>query len=417
MTPYKVLVDLGFNNIVSEAVAQTQTGAEVLTKFQSYLMANSESCGVVNQFVREASQHRYDNGINEALVKIAAYIQENKIGWALASACESIKANGSNFNMLNRNAATQVEKLLEQDETNIEKYIRAGALKNVMFCESFRNIAKQVFNNQTIVEAKADYVKTTPVSLVESVTDGHCFVTAGKLFKIDDAKNITEGNWNEVSNTFKTVESLLESNICKIDETSITTNYAGAEYIVREEGSVDKKVNEEVRTFTTEQFRDQARLMTMSCNPRKRAEVAQVMEAIALVSENYDKIVSLDHVGIYETKNDRFMVIESGSNLYAALLVSNRHPRWTINEGAIEALSFIKTKTNVELNEEYKTVLENAIEKADEEHKEKLAAEIKENEDKSIRDRIALLTEQYKDDPVRLKILANLAAEYAALTD
>ena len=143
MTSYKVLIELGFNDIIAEAHAQTQTGAEVITKYQSYLMTNPESCGVVNQFVREAAQHRYDNGVNEALAIISDYIQSNKTSWALASACESVKNNGSKFNMLNRNAASQVEKLLEQDEENVVKYIRAGALKNVMFCESFRNIDRK----------------------------------------------------------------------------------------------------------------------------------------------------------------------------------------------------------------------------------------------------------------------------------
>ena len=56
MTSYKVLIELGFNDIIAEAHAQTQTGAEVITKYQSYLMTNPESCGVVNQFVREAAQ-------------------------------------------------------------------------------------------------------------------------------------------------------------------------------------------------------------------------------------------------------------------------------------------------------------------------------------------------------------------------
>ena len=415
MTPYKVLVELGFHNIISEATAQTQTGAEVITKYQSFLMTNEESCGVVNKFIREAAQHRYDNGVNEALTRVSDYIQANKTSWALATACESIKSNGSNFNMLNRNAATQVEKLLEQDEENVVKYIRSGALKNVMFCESFRSIAKQVFAGQTIVEAKADYTKITPVSLVESVTDGHCFVVAGKLYKTDDAQNVTEAAWNEVSNTFRIVESLLESNICSIDETSISTKYGNAEYIINEANTVIKKQGNEERTFTTEQFRDHARLIVMSCNPRFKAATAQVMEAIALTAENYDSIASLDHVGIYETRQDRFLVIESGSSIFATLLASSRHPKWTINEDAIKALSFIKTKTNVELGEEYKTVVEAAMEHASAEQKEEMARQLAENEDKSIRERIANLTEKFKDNPVQLALLANLAAEYSQL--
>ena len=54
MTP-KVLKELGLYGILSESYAQTQTGQEILTKYQSDLMANEESCEVANQFVREAS--------------------------------------------------------------------------------------------------------------------------------------------------------------------------------------------------------------------------------------------------------------------------------------------------------------------------------------------------------------------------
>lgn len=416
MTPYKVLVDLGFNSIIMEATAQTQTGAEVINRFQTYLMANAESCGVVNQFVHEAAQHVYDNGVSEALTRVTDYIQSNKTSWALASACESILANNLSRNMLNRNAAKQVEKLLEQDEDNVVKYIRSGALKNVMFCESFRSIAKQVFAGEIMVEHKAEYKKTTPVSLVESVTDGHCFVVAGKLYKTDDSQNVIEANWDEVSNTFKVVESLLESNICKIDETAITATYNGTEFIISEAGMVTKKQGAEERQFTTEQFRDHARLMVMACNPRHRNNLAQVLEAIALTSENYDNIASLNHVGIYETANDRFLVIESNSTLFSTLLASNRHPAWTINEDAISVLSFIKSKTNVELGDEYKAVVEAAMEHASEEQKAEVARQLKENEEKSVKDRIAALTEAYKNDPVKLQLLASLAADYASLT-
>ena len=416
MTPYKVLVDLGFNHIVMEATAQTQTGAEVINKFQTYLMANAESCGVVNQFVREAAQHVYDNGVAEALTQVTDYIQSNKTSWALASACESILANDLSRNMLNRNAARQVEKLLEQEEENVVKYIRSGALKNVMFCESFRSIAKQVFAGEQIIEHKAEYKKITPVSLVETVADGHCFVVAGKLYKTDDSQNVVEANWNEVSNTFKIVESLLESNICRIDETSITTSYNGCEFIISEAGSVTKKQGAEERQFTCEQLRDHSRLMVMACNPRHRNNLAQVLEAIALTSENYDNIASLNHVGIYETANDRFMVIESNSTLFATLLASRRHPVWTINEDAISALSFIKGKTNVELGDEYKAVVEAAMEHASEEQKAEVARQLKENEEKSIKDRIAALTEKFKGQPAKLAVLASLAADYAMIT-
>lgn len=416
MTHYKVLVEMDFGHIISEASAQTQTGAELLSKYQSYLLANPESCGVVNQFVREAAQHRYDNGINEALGRVADYIQSCKTSWALASACESIQANQSKNNILNRNAARQVEKLLEQSEENVVKYIQAGSLKNVMFCESFRTIAKQVFAGRTIVESKADYTKHTPVSMVESVADGHCFVVAGHLYKIDDAKNITEAAWTEVSNTFKVVESLLEARITTIDESGITVNYGDVEFHINED-KITRKQGKQEREFTVEQFRDNSRLVLMTANPRRRAEYAQVLEAIALTAENHEAIASLDQVGVYETARDRFVVIEAGSTLYASLIASTSHPQWTVNENAIETLSFIKSKTNVELGDEYKTAVTEAMEHATAEHKEEVARQLQENQDKSIKDRIAALTEKFKGDPVKLQLLASLAADYASISE
>lgn len=417
MTPYKVLTDLGFGDIIHESTAQTQVGGEVITKYKSYLMTNAESCKVVNQFVREASQHRYDCGVNEALGRVADYIQQNKTSWAIATACESIKSNNSNFNLLNRNAATQAEKLLEQNEENVVKYIRSGALKNVMYCEAFRNIAKQVYAGQPIVEAKAEYKKITPVSMVESVGDGHCFVVARKIYKVDDANNITEASRTEVSNTFLTIENLLESQICSIDEHEIAVNIGNSTYIVSEANNITKKQGEESRSFTTESFREHVRLVLMTANPRRRTEMAAALEGIALVAENYDSIVALDNTSIYETRTDRFLVIESGDSIYASLIASTKHPAWTVNENAVKALSFIKSKTNVELGDEYKTVVENAIESANEEHKAELQAQIAANEDLSIRTRIANLTEKYKDDPVKLSLLANLAAEYSEIMD
>ena len=154
----KIQAELDFSSIIGESMAQTQTGAELLSKYNSYLLVNEASCALVNSFVKEAALHTYDNGINEALTTVAEYINANKASWALATACESINANTASHNYINRNAAKQVEKLLEMDETNVVKYVKNGALKNVMFCEAFRNIAKQIFKETPMVEAAADYV-------------------------------------------------------------------------------------------------------------------------------------------------------------------------------------------------------------------------------------------------------------------
>ena len=406
---YKVLMGCDFTHLVNEASAQTQTGAELITKYRAHLMNNPESCALVNNFVKEAAAVRYDNGVNYVLEVLSDYINSNSTSWALATACESINNNQLSRNYLNRNAAKQVENLLEMDEEKVNQYVRAGALKNVMFCEAFRSIAKNVFNNQPMIEQTAEYTKVTPVSMVEAVGDANCFVVSGKLYKVDE--NVTEGDWKEVSNTFKTVESLLESNICKIDEHDITVKYNNKTYTISEANKV--KVDEQ--EMTVEQFRDNSRLQLTVTNPRRRNEVAGVLEAIAQTSENYDKIVTLDNTAVYSTANDKFIVIENGTQLYASLLQSNHNTGWVVNEDAVKACEYIKKQTNTQVSENYKTNIEGAIDKASEESKEQMMETLENNQILSIKERIELLTEKFKNSPAHLSVLSKLAAEVSEI--
>lgn len=411
----KVLVNLDFASLISEAYAQTQTGAEIINKYKAHVMSNESSCALVNNFIREASQCRYDNGVNDALTVVADYINSNKASWALATACESINANNKPHNYINRNAAKQVETLLEMEEEDVVKYIKAGALKNVMFCESFRNIAKQVFKETPMVESTAEYTKVTPVSMVENVGDGICFQVAGQLYKIDEEKNISEALWNEVSNTFKTVSQLLESQMTVIDNHSIIVNSPVATYTISEAGKVIREGKEGKKEMTISQLREHNRLVLMSTNPRHKNNIAQILEAIALTCENYDSIMNMDNAAIYLTKNDKFVVIESNDTLYASLLMSNRTPKWTINENAIDVISFIKSKTNVSLADNYQSVIENAMNAADEAEKARIEEELKVTEQQNYRERIELLTEKFKNDPVKLAVLSKLAQELSEI--
>lgn len=407
----KILVEMEFASIISEAMANTQTGAEIVNKYKAHVMANPVSCALVNGFIREASQCRYDNGVNETLEVVSNYINQNKTSWALASACESINSNKSSYNYLNANAAKQVEKLLEMNEDEVVKYIKAGALKNVMFCEAFRNIAKQVYKENPMIEANADYTKITPISLIENVGDGVCFEVAGSLYKMDDEKNITEADWNEVSNTFRTVSSLLESNMVKVDNHNIVIETQMGTYTISEADKIIREGKEGKKEMSIDEMREHNRLVIMTTNPRYKNNVAQVLEAIALTCENYDSIVNMDNVAIYTTKNDKFVVMEAGSNIYSTLLASNRHSKWTVNENAIEALSFIKTKTNVSLSENYASLVESAMAAADAEEKTRIEEELKSQEKNTYRERIESLTEKFKNDPVKLAVLSKLAQE------
>lgn len=411
----KILAELEFGSIINEVQAQTQTGAELINKYKAFLMANESTFALVNNFIKEAQNCRYDNGVNYILERLSDYINQNKTSWALSTVCESINNNQKSYNYLNRNAARQVEKLLEMEEDDVVKYIKAGALKNVMYCESFRNIVKQIYKDQPVIEATADYVVTHPVSMIENVGDGYCFEVFGALYKMNEDQTILEAQWNEVSNTFKTISQLLESNICEIDSNTINVKAGNATYSISKAGKVVKNGKEGQLELTVEQLRENNRLVLCTANPRRRNEFAGILEAIALVAENYDNIVVLDNVGVYSTRNDKFMVIESNTNLYATLLQSNRHPKWTINENVIEAISFIKSKTNVQLNEVYGEQVNNAIEAMDAQDKLNIEEAFKDNKVNSYKERIEALTEKFKNDPVKLAVLSKLAQEVSEI--
>ena len=403
----KILAEIDFQSILGESMAQTQTGAELLSKYKSYLLVNEASCALINSFVKEASAHTYDNGIHEALTQVSEYINANKSSWALATACENINNDNSSYNYINRNAAKQVEKLLEMDEENVVRYVKNGALKNVMFCEAFRNIAKQIFKETPMVEATADYTVTHPVSFVESVGDGLCFAVAGKLFKMDDDKNITECAWNEVSNTFRVITAILESKDSQIDGNSISVKAGNGTYVISEAN----KVVREGKEMTVAGLREHNRLVLMTANPRFRNQLAAVLEGIALIAENYDNITNMDNACIYKTANDKFLVIEGANTLYATLLASNRHPAWTVNENAIDTLTFIKTKTNVSLSEQYNNLVKNHLEQVSEQEQENIMKELHEQKIQSYKERIEMLTEKFKNDPVKLAVLSKCAQD------
>lgn len=407
----KILVELEFDKVLNESAANTQTGSELLDKYRSYSMSNPVSFNLVNNFIKEAQHCTYDTGVYKILESISDFVKSNKTKWAIATVCEHINSSDSSHNFLNKNAAKQAEKLLEMSEEDVVKYIKAGALKNVMYNESFRNIAKQVYKDQPIIEAAADYTVMHPISLVENVGDGVCFQIFGNIYKMDDDKHVQEAQISDVSNTFVNVSRLMNSNLTKIDENVITISAGNSKYEISEANKVTKITGDRKQELTLEQLRDNNRLVLMTTMPNRKNEVAGILESIAQLCENYDNVVNMDNVSIYTTKYDKFMVIESNNDLYATLLQSNRHPKWTINENAVDALSFIKTKTNVNLGDRYKEIVESSLEKADELESQKIQEELESQKIDSYKHRIEALTEKFKNDPVKLAILSKLALQ------
>ena len=405
----KILVELEFGSIIGESQAQTATGESLLNNYKSHCMSNESTCALVNKFIKEASKLTYDNGVVAVLEQVVDFVNSNKTRWQIASACESIQAQQTSYNVLNLNAAKQAEKLVDLNEDEAIKYIKAGAFKNIMFCEAFRSIAKSVFKNQPMMEANADYTAIHPISIVEKNGDDLYFEVAGGLYKLNEEKEVSVASWDEVSNTFKNVTSILESNLAKCCDETLIFTVNKHEYHVNEANTVVKVSGDNRKTLTLAQLREDNRLMINATNPRFKNEIARVLECVAQVCENYDSIVSLDNTSIIESKNDKFILVECGGNVFATLLKSTHNPQWTINEGAMKAVDFIKSKTRIDLTEKLNTAIKENIAKASEEEQQLMEQELENKEIQDVKDRISALTEKYKDDPAKLAVLASLS--------
>lgn len=405
----KILTELEFASIISEAQAQTATGSSLLNRYKSHCMSNESTCALVNNFIKEASKLTYDNGVVAVLEEVADFVRANKTRWQIASACESIQSQQTSYNMLNMNAAKQAEKLIDLNEDEAIKYIKAGAFKNIMFCEAFRSIAKSVFKNQPMMEANAEYTTIHPISIVEKNGEDLYFEVAGGLYKLNEEKEVSAANWNEVSNTFKNVTSILESNLVKRCDETLLFTVGKHEYRINEANKVTRVSGETEKEMTVEQLREDNRLMINATNPRFKNEMARVLECVAQVCENYDRIVSLDNTSIIESKNDKFILVECGGNVFATLLKSTHNPQWTINEGAMKAVDFIKSKTRIDLTEKLNEAIKTNISNVSEEEKRVMEQELEDKEIQDVKDRIAALTEKYKDDPAKLAVLATLS--------
>lgn len=405
----KILVELEFGSIIGESQAQTATGEALLNSYKSHCMSNESTCALVNNFIKEASKLTYDNGVVAVLEQVVDFVNSNKTRWQIASACESIQAQQTSYNVLNLNAAKQAEKLVDLNEDEAVKYIKAGAFKNIMFCEAFRSIAKSVFKNQPMMEANADYTAIHPISIVEKNGEDLYFEVAGGLYKLNEEKEVSVASWDEVSNTFKNVTSILESNLAKCCDETLIFTVNKHEYHINEANTVVKVSGDNRKTLTVEQLREDSRLMINATNPRFKNDIARVLECVAQVCENYDRIVSLDNTSIIESKNDKFILVECGGNVFATLLKSTHNPQWTINEGAMKAVDFIKSKTHIDLTEKLNKAIKENIAKVSEEEQQLMEQELENKEIQDVKDRIAALTEKYKEDPAKLAVLASLS--------
>ena len=404
----KLIKDLNFADKLNSCEAVTESGKECLKNYRGYCYNNAATCGLVNNFIKEAQKYSYDSGVTSILESVVEFVNSNKISWKLASVCEAINNNTSSYNVLNRAGVEKVEKLLEMDETNVISYIKAGALRGVQYIPEFRAVCKEVYGNK-VNENKNTlaYSVSTPVSYIIIDENKNQIVNVnGKIFRISENKveetTCEDADFNKINAHLANMKLVGESLIYTYrpaylaNENKFTVTESNIEF-------TNGKVNE---SFTSaDRFKEYCDTFTRTMiNPNESRQFMMIAGAIAEVFEAMDRIGTIDNAKLFNCANGATVaVIESAGDINVTLYNSYGNVNETNNYSVIkEALNSMKSNYGLNLENLYvKRIAEDATKSN--------TPVVDDFDNINIRlNKINELTEQFKDDPEKLLILNEL---------
>ena len=417
----KLLKDLNFADKINSTNAVTEAGKEMLNNYRAYVYSKPVSHTVVNGFISEASNYSFDTGVSAILESINNFIKENNISWKLASVCESIQNNSSSYNYINKIGVQKIEKLLEMNENDVISYIRAGALKDVQYIQEVRKVCKEVYKTN-ITEAKAiNYSVVNPISYVlVNENKEQYFSVLGKTYSITDGK-INEAICNDVK--FARINSLLEN--FKREEENITFEYKGihgetCKFTLNENGLTLTKGNSINEQFTeAPKFLEYCNMISRIMNVNEKMNFIRTANMVGEVFEAMDNIVILDCAKLMSCSNGTVCaIIEAKDNVNLTVFRSyNAGTSCNNYEYVVEALNNVVKLTGVDLKFMFEERIDEDCNKNSGEMteiKEQLEAN-KEAQYSIRKKKIAMLAEQYKNDPVRIALLNKVAKDLAIL--
>lgn len=419
----KLLKNLSFGDKINHAEPITESGKNMLNKYKAYIYSNPVSCSLVNNFVNEASQYTFDSGLNSILEAVNSYIKKNNISWKLASACESISNNNSKYNYINKLGVEQVREILEMDEPTIVNYIKAGALKNIQYIPEFRNICKEVYKTN-ITESKAiNYTVTNPVSYV-MLTEGNVkyFNVLGKTYCIKNGL-VNECICNDQN--FMKINNILENMFAQKGE-DIVYEYKNPHgvkmsFTLNENGLTFKKEGTTINeNFTKpEDFIEYADKLTLMMPTYEKLGFMQAVNNVNLVFENFDSVYSLDSVKLLNTSNGTVCaIIEGKDNVNLTVFQSYTAGKSSNNyDYVVEALNNVTKLTGIDLKYMFEDRINEDCEKQSDEASE-IEEQLEANREAQFdirKKKIAMLAEQYKNDPVRIALLNKIAKDLRIL--
>lgn len=420
----QLIKDLDFASKINACEAMTDSGSKMLSRYRGYCYTNSATCALVNNFISEArSGYSFDDSIMSVVESIEKYITENKTRWQLASVSEGIRANSSAYNALNRKSMSKVDKLVEMNENDVRAYIKAGVLKDIQFIPEVRAVCRSVYGKQAN-ECKSTlaYSVSTPVSYVALNEDGSkTFMVNGVAYRVNEDMEITVGD--------ATTDTALQADFARVNSllAGMRAVGEGLEYVY-ETGIGEKRENkftvtEDKISFTngrySESFNDVAKFrefvfsdsFAKALNIREAQKFARIGQSVADVYEHIGNVCALDNVKLLTCSTGAVIAVtESGKEVNVTLFNSfgkiNESKTYALMKDAVTEM---RNKYGIDTETLFAQRIASDI-------KSGSSDKIDESDEKNVRLlKIAELSECFKDDPVKLMILKEMAAELSVM--
>lgn len=424
----KLIKDLDFTAKLNNCNAVTEAGKELVKNYKAYLFTNPANCGIVNGFIKEAQKYSFDTGLVSILESVLNFIKENNISWQLASACESIENSKSTYNYIAKTGIEQVSKLLEMDESQVVSYIKSGALKGVQYIPEFRNVCKQVFKSAINETVAPTYVTTNPISFVYENEEGDkYFEILHKTYKINkDQTKVCEAVCDNPK--FRNINALLESftndnegnmkyewksgfDACKV---TISESNENDTYNLNFEKG--KNINENFDSV--EKFNEYCDTISRTMPMNEKMQFMNITRAIGQVFEAMEQVFVMDCAKVLRTSTGSICtIIEAKDNITMSVNNSLHFGTYTKDFDYItEALKEVTAVSGIDLKYMYEERINEDVKKHNPTEyqaiQEELAASKKIEMD-ARKKKIAMLAEQYKNDPAIIAVLNKAARDLA----
>ena len=417
----KLLKNLEFAEKINKTEAVTEAGKEMLSRYRGYIYTNPVTFGIVNGFINEAQKFSFDTGLVSILESVLSVLNENKISWKLASACEALSNNNSSYGYIAKIGVEQVEKLLEMNEAEVVSYIKAGSLKGIQYIPEFRAICKEVYKSSVNEMHAPTYKVINPFCYVHIVEGKDKYVNVlGKTYKINE-NEVSEASCDDVK--FNKINGLLK-NFSLVDE-NLVTEYKGTH------GDVCKFTLSEDKLSLSkgeinEEFTTPAEFLVYANNVSKVMPIHEKMnwmnatKVVADVFEAMGSIVVLDCAKVLETSTGTVCaIVEGKDNVNLTVFRSISAGTSSKNyDYVVEALQNVTKVSGIDLRPLYESRIDEECKKQDPEKYNMIKEELEAQKTAKFQERkkkIAMLAEQHKNNPVMITLLNKAAKELAIL--